>query len=43
MLETDISYQKALDRFEDKDTKFSKEIGSNLPTERDWTNAKMFD
>lgn len=41
MLETVISYQKAFDRFEDKDIKFSNEIGSDFPNERDWSNAKI--
>ena len=41
MLETAISYQKAFDRLEDKDTKFSNEIGLDLPNERDWSNAKI--
>ena len=41
MLQTAIKYQKAFDKLEDKDKRFLKEFGSDVPTERDWTNAKI--
>ena len=41
MLETTILYQKAFDRLEDKDPNFLKDLGSDLPNEIDWTNARV--
>ena len=41
MLETVILYQKAFDRLEDKDSNFLKDLGSDMPNEIDWTNARI--
>ena len=41
MLETAMLYQKAFDKLEDKDAKFSRDLGDDLPTEQDWKNAKI--
>ncbi|WOG81887.1 hypothetical protein DCAR_0101043 [Daucus carota subsp. sativus] len=35
ILETAIVYQKAFDKLEDKDAKFSRDLGDDLPTEQD--------
>jgi hypothetical protein len=41
MLDVVILYQKAFDRYEDRDSKFLREIGSDLPNEKDWNNVRI--